>query len=711
MDKVEIFVVDEKEKTFMIQTKKITTYNDLKKLIISNNISTMTYHHQIAFRGTAYGENDLNKILKFEEGDKVTIYDNRTDEGAVFHSNIHIDEGDMNTRSLTGSLKLFLLKFISKYINENYIQYPEIRNIIMEIKQDLVEEKNTLEDIRANLRENNDHNIMAYNLYISSVINDNIINYLINLVNPNFKNEIIRYWSVLSKYQTFNKLFEEQLYKAVENSYFDYSLINLSLYQQNNRAQYIEGLQKCPNSIIKYLFHGTQIDPISKIITNGFLYTRKAFYGMGIYFSDMLDYVAFYSGGTDMKSRRKNFGEIVPVNCTFNCVSAEVYYSKDKKKDIFDGSLFVPELDHFPTYEEIKQNYPDKMVEENGVHFARVEPNQGQVRNMDQIINDRKKGVFLGTEYVITEMKQILPLYGLTFKRNEYFVIWRDPNFATDNNFSNFLRDCKLFIYKYAKMNAYFESSTEKALEIIKRKKYNKIILISSVGLDLSGKKFVEIARQILGFNVVVLFVSANKSHLQWIQQFPNCLYTCDSNFYKEYILNYSRDGLLNLKNKIQNNYQINLNFYNDYFAFPNFIDSGKYNNIIFGAPSPFFKKVTILNPQNQCLLCMENNRTVSFKSKVGLDISKCIWYVTMNNYEITLFSNGSYLGANISQKKAIGEEFMKRFWFITPNNIDYMIFYESKNNVLTVYGNYAMIDKENYSLNQSFRMVELGDE
>ena len=55
------------------------------------------------------------------------------------------------------------------------------------------------------------------------------------------------------------------------------------------------------------------------------------------------------------------------------------------------------------------------------------------------------------------------------------------------------------FINKYAKMNAYFESNTEKALEIIKRKKYNKIILISNVGPNFGGKTFVEEARQIIG--------------------------------------------------------------------------------------------------------------------------------------------------------------------------------------------------------------------
>ena len=56
-----------------------------------------------------------------------------------------------------------------------------------------------------------------------------------------------------------------------------------------------------------------------------------------------------------------------------------------------------------------------------------MEPLQGEIRNEKQIIEDKKKGTFLGNEYIITELCQILPLYGLTFKRNEYFILWRDP--------------------------------------------------------------------------------------------------------------------------------------------------------------------------------------------------------------------------------------------------------------------------------------------
>ena len=425
----------------------------------------------------------------------------------------------------------------------------------------------------------------------------------------------------------------------------------------------------------------------------------------------MLDYVSFYSGGKNYDSRRDNFGSILEVNDTFSCVSAEVYYNKSKKREIYDYSLFVDELDHFPTYQELKRDYPNQMVDNQGVHFARVEPNQGQIRKKDEIEKDIKEGRFIGTEYVITEMDQILPLYGLKFKRNEYFVIWRDNHFKGDNDYSDYLKERKLFIYEIAKMNAYFESSLEKALEIIKRKKSNKIILISNIGLDKAGKKFVEVARKILGFNVMVLFFSANPDHFSWLQEFPNALYTSNEDFYQKYILNYNEKGLLDLKKEVEECYDINLKFEDNFLKFPKFVNFAEYNEIKFNEKSPNFKKVTIKNSKTKSILCMDDNRKPCFKSNSDLDVKKYIWYVTLMNGEITLYSNDSYLGGNVDSKKAAGEEFMQRFKYEEIKNnkyTEYLIYYNDKNNVLTVSGNQAILQSvSNNNEYQKFKLIE----
>ena len=709
-DYVDVYIENEKKRVFMVDCPNKISYKDLKKLVKSKNITDINYLYFIV-GGNSFDENKEDEIIDLEEGDRITIVNERTDEGGVFtefHKNVNLNESDGKTIPLTGILRLILIKYIASNIDANKISSNEIKKIILELQKGIKMKDDPQNDIKTNLEQNDGNNILAYSKYACSVINDNIINDLLKLVSSNKKNDILKYWRVLSKYEPFNKLFEVELFKAIERSYFDYSLIGLSIYQQTNRKQFVETMHQTPNLVVKYLFHGTQIDPISKIITGGFRYTRKAFYGMGIYFSDMLDYVSFYAGGKNFDDRRENFGRILPVNETFSCVSAEVYYSQAKKKDVFDFSLWVKTLDHFPTYEELKRDYSDKMVEKGGVHFARVEPNQGRIRKKEEIIEDKKSGKFVGTEYVITEMEQILPLYGLTFKRNEYFVIWRDNHFKGDNDYSEFLKVRKLFIYEYAKMNAYFESSLERALEIIKRKRNNKIILISNIGLDLAGKKFVEVARKILGFNVMVLFFSANRNHLKWLKDFPNALYTSHEDFYKKYIMNYNKQGLLDLKKEVEARNKINLKFEGNFLEFPHFVNNEEYNKIRFDEKSEYFKRVTIRNVETDSILCMEKDRTVSFKRNQQLDISQYNWYVTLMDGEITLYSNESYLGANINTKEPTGEEFMKTFKYEKIKANEYLIYYNDKNNVLTVSGNKAILQGEsNNKKYQKFKMIE----
>jgi hypothetical protein len=157
------------------------------------------------------------------------------------------------------------------------------------------------------------------------------------------------------------------------------------------------------------------------------------------------------------------------------------------------------------------------MVEKNGVHFVRTDTQNGQVYQNEQLIQSAKsKGKFIGNEYVITEKEQMLPLYGLTLKRNEFLVILRTGQNDGSENLA------KMVLSKNENINIYIEDSTEKALELMKRKKFNKIILITSIGLDLSGIKFVDIARKILGFDVMTLFFSNNIENTSHLHKIPS---------------------------------------------------------------------------------------------------------------------------------------------------------------------------------------------
>ena len=259
-------------------------------------------------------------------------------------------------------------------------------------------------------------------------------------------------------------------------------------------------------------------------------------------------------------------------------------------------------------------------------------------------------------------------------------------------------------------MNSYFESSIEKALELIQRKKYNKIILISNIGLDLSGKRFVEIARKILGFNVMVLFYSKNKNHFSWLQNFPNVLFTDNSNFYQEYILNYNKSGLLNLKKKIEIYYNIKLIFDNNFLKFPKFINSEKFDNIIFGEQIQYFKKVVIKHSNTNSILCIDDKKNICLIEQDNVDINLNNWYVTIIENEITLFCNGYYLGTNVDLKTITCKKYMEKFKFEIINNNNYLFYYDNKENILTIDENRNLIIEKEKSdrTNQKFKLIEL---
>ena len=621
------------------------------------------------------------------------------------------DDEDSPTENLTGILNLCLLKQIARNITEKQIKnidIEEIVDIIRKLKNEIEFSKKTEQDIKSLLSEKSGNNILEYAKYVDEIIGNREMYDLLEILDENQNKEVTKYWKSFSKYQNYNEFFEKEISKSLKESYFEYSVISLAILSKQNRKKYEESKSQCPNLVKKILYHGTQIDPISKIMTTGFKYTRKAFYGMGIYFSDMLDYVGFYAGGTNYDNRRENFGKILPIKSNFSLIAGEIYYDKSKLKKVDNWNLKVDTLDHFPTYEEIQSKYKDKMVQKNGIHFVQVEPYKGQyiqTKELPEYKND--KGGFIGNEFVITENSQMLPIYCLTLERNEYFVLWRDPNFKENNEFTDYLKEMKKFANQIAKMNIYFESQTEEALKIIERKKYNKMILISSCGFDKSGKKFIEIARKILKFNVVVLFFSANKNNIEWIKKIPNALYTNDCCFYEKYITNFTEDGLKNLKKEIEMKYKITLpEFSKDFISYPLFKNEGKFGDFKFSEKYDFFRHVKIYNKNNDRYLGINNGKPVIVKKE---ESDKNIWDITIMGNEITLYSNGYYLMIEEGKKNVKGNQYMIR-WNISVNNGKYKIYSQkNKNDILTIEsGNSIKITNGKDDKNSTFEFIDI---
>ena len=178
-----------------------------------------------------------------------------------------------------------------------------------------------------------------------------------------------------------------------------------------------------------------------------------------------------------------------------------------------------------------------------------------------------------------------------TLKRVEYCVIWRDDNFSSkpvynnkfDQIFKDFLKERMKYINQEAKYNIYTCETTEEALELVKRKKYNKIILISNVGKKKAGKAFIDKAREIIGNDVIALFMAYQTSHLNWIKDYKNSLFSNDPKFYEEYLSSFEyKYKIKNLIEKMEKNYKVKFNFDDKYLYFPNFKENGKYGEMQF---------------------------------------------------------------------------------------------------------------------------------
>ena len=693
-NEIDIFILDvQSDKKYIFQVPPKIKSIDLRNKL---EIFLATTNFEFRLRGKLYAD---NQIISFEEGDTIYIYKKQEQK-----QNVTNQQSKKLNSNLSKILHLFLVKFISTKINDfQMLSNNILRSVISELKENIILIIDKFNNIKIYTKENFERNIISYANYIYITIGENEINYIISTLEEKTINEIIKFHKLLSFYDQYKTFFEETLTETLEKSYFEYSISGIQLLSIKDNNQYFEESKKCQNIINKYLFY--EIPSNLDIVNNNILnYSKKPSFGMGFYFTDSLDYLAYKSGNKNNKP--------ISVNSSFSCNISQIYYDNNLKKNITDFTYFNNELDHFPTYEEINMNYSNKKVVKNGLHFARVKSNSGQIINENDL-KEKNRNNLIGKEYVITEKEQVLPLFNLDFKINESLIIWRDPTINENKSNAKVFNVSKMYINQFLRINAYFKDSIENALELIKRKKLNKIILISNIGLDLSGKKLMEIARKILDFPVIILFFSQNLMHLKWIQEEKNILFTSDTNFYKKYILNYNEKDLIELKKEIENNFKIKLQFTRDYLKFPKFIGNRKFKDIIFDEIVPNFKKVIIKNFKNQNILIMDEKGDISFKPNGNVDNANYsyFWYVTINENEITLYKDQFYLGIDIKNKKIVRDQYMKILNYQLCAKY-YLIYKQTKDWILTDNKNEAVVDKKNErQYDQLFSFIEIEED
>ena len=260
--------------------------------------------------------------------------------------------------------------------------------------------------------------------------------------------------------------------------------------------------------------------------------------------------------------------------------------------------------------------------------------------------------------------------------------------------------------------------SIEEALKFVirKKKENDKIIFITNIGLDLSGKRFIEIVRKIYKFDIMVLFYSSNTDHFKWIKDFPNCLYADRPELLEEYVTNYNIIGLKNLKKKIEEKFE-NEKFENEKLKFkdfsPDFLSVPIDNSIFSQKYNPYIRHVKIFCKYQNKYLYMTKNGEVKAKNDFTQD---CLWDVTFLNNTITFYSNNYYLKGE--KENAIGYKYMfvwkyKEVKYKDDKNNEVQYYFinhekKNKNNILSIEDSNIKINKKKFGKNEIFVLIDV---
>ena len=445
-----------------------------------------------------------------------------------------------------------------KFINQDNIEDQEINS--KKIKE-FLEEKNGINNYN-----NNEEGINTIFKELSKCV-------------LNQKEELKQEIQSFKKIEKINDYFQRTIEKAFKESIFEFKIIGLVIVDNSKlRSAYEKRKNECENCEIKILFHSTDIKYSGDILTTNFRLSMDNWYGLGIYNTSQFDYAKFYC------NRSENFGTIPKIGDTFNVIASEVYYDKTKLKQIYNKDLQII-LDYPPKYEELeylKSKYEKYIVQKNGIHYIEVDGGSGlPINENKEVLYDTgnqklPKDRFIGKEYCITFNEQILPVYGFTFQRVDYCVIWRDSNFNNSSIWEKDLEQNKDLIQKMTGYNVYTENNTKDALKLIWRKRFNKIILITNVGKNLEGKKFVDKVRKILGFDIMVLFFANDYGHLDWIKNYQNSLFCIDKDTVIKYVMNFNEEGINDIREQVKEFFGVELTKPKNAFYYPLF---EKYKN------------------------------------------------------------------------------------------------------------------------------------
>ena len=500
--------------------------------------------------------------------------EDRNAEKAGFIKNIHVIFNMANYLSkcfnsdieLNGIAKVCYLKKISSKLSGDKIEtFPELISCILKLlKTGRIENLEKLESSKDLLEKYRKTNVLNFVQHIDKVVDSTQIANMLKLLDNSDLNEITQFKNNLSKLNNKIIMFSKDFYLARIKSVFEYSLVSLEIADRYDIEDYEKASKNCPNKNERILYYGTKEALISSILQGHFKPFPKNIFGQGYYFSNSLDLSYILS-----KDSNDNKFKIPSINEEFSLIISSVFYNNKTRKSVNNNSYS-----------------PNK----NEANIAMLNG------KLNPVPYDKNKKKFYSREYIIGHESQILPFMNIKIKRNEYCVIWRDNNFSSqtlhsekyEKLFKKFLKERLAYISQFAKFNIYPCQSTEDALMLVKKKKHNKIILISNVGTDFGGRDFVDAARKIIGNDTIALFLAYRKKHLEWIVKYKNALFSNDPQFYEQYLdcftddIKTTKQNVFTLKNSIEDFYSVKFDLDENFLDYPHFKEDGEFIDLEF---------------------------------------------------------------------------------------------------------------------------------
>ena len=202
-----------------------------------------------------------------------------------------------------------------------------------------------------------------------------------------------------------------------------------------------------------------------------------------------------------------------------------------------------------------------------------------------------------GNEYVYPNKYQLIPCLSFTVLRKDHYILYNDEN-LNDDECSEFMNE----ILTISEVNVYSKSNIDDSVDLIRKKKYVAVKLITCAVSDLSSRDLIIQSRQIIGSNFVCLVFSPTENNIDWISKMENVLLTTDYEDVKKFAsLKMNINDLLafiqDLKNKYEKNgFHFSINE-KELLLFPKCIEKCQYYQSYYdsnndGVVKTFFKKI-----------------------------------------------------------------------------------------------------------------------